>query len=89
MMNSSRYDVCAERAVVLSSSVRRVLQGTIKAARQALSQVDAANVRGVGVSGQQHGMVVLDSQDKVLRPAKVSACTAAGRHLDQQFSDSC
>jgi sugar (pentulose or hexulose) kinase len=28
-------------------------------------------VRGVGVSGQQHGMVVLDAQDKVLRPAKV------------------
>lgn len=33
--------------------------------------MDAARVRGVGVSGQQHGMVVLDAQDKVLRPAKV------------------
>jgi xylulokinase len=46
-------------------------QGTIQAARQALAQVDASAVRAVGVSGQQHGMVVLDAQDKVLRPAKV------------------
>lgn len=47
------------------------VEGTIKAAKQALSQVDASRVRGVGVSGQQHGMVVLDAQDKVLRPAKL------------------
>jgi xylulokinase len=47
-------------------------QGTVKAAKQALSQVDASRVRALGVSGQQHGMVVLDKQDKVLRPAKVS-----------------
>ncbi len=28
-------------------------------------------VRGIGVSGQQHGLVVLDQQDQVIRPAKL------------------
>ena len=28
-------------------------------------------VAGIGVSGQQHGLVVLDEQDKVIRPAKL------------------
>jgi len=28
-------------------------------------------VRGIGVSGQQHGLVVLDAHDKVVRPAKL------------------
>jgi xylulokinase len=50
---------------------RTLSQGTIAAAKQALAQVDAAAVRALGVSGQQHGMVVLDAQDNVLRPAKV------------------
>jgi xylulokinase len=56
----------------LTAFDRCVSQGTVKAAKQALSQVDASRVRALGVSGQQHGMVVLDKQDKVLRPAKVS-----------------
>jgi sugar (pentulose or hexulose) kinase len=59
--------------IVTNCQHLNILQGTIKAAKQALSQVDASRVRGVGVSGQQHGMVVLDVQDKVLRPAKVGA----------------
>ena len=28
-------------------------------------------IRGIGVSGQQHGLVVLDAQDQVVRPAKL------------------
>lgn len=46
-------------------------QGTITAAKQALSTVDRSGVAAVGVSGQQHGMVVLGSDDSVLRPAKL------------------
>ncbi len=30
-----------------------------------------ARVRGIGVSGQQHGLVCLDAQDRVIRPAKL------------------
>ncbi len=32
-------------------------------------QVDLAAVRGVGLSGQMHGAVLLDAADRVLRPA--------------------
>lgn len=35
------------------------------------SAVDASNIRAIGVSGQQHGMVVLDAQGEVIRPAKL------------------
>ncbi|HVE15290.1 MAG TPA: xylulokinase [Chthoniobacterales bacterium] len=30
-----------------------------------------SEVRGIGVSGQQHGLVVLDAKDEVVRPAKL------------------
>ena len=34
-------------------------------------KVDRARVRGIGVSGQQHGFVPLDAQGNVIRPAKL------------------
>ncbi|WP_263263389.1 xylulokinase [Pseudomonas sp. RIT-PI-S] len=33
--------------------------------------IDGQAIRGVGVSGQQHGLVLLDAQGQVLRPAKL------------------
>ena len=39
--------------------------------RQLLAGVDSGQLRGIGVSGQQHGLVVLDEQDEVVRPAKL------------------
>jgi xylulokinase len=35
------------------------------------AQVDRAQVRGIGVSGQQHGFVPLDAERRVIRPAKL------------------
>ena len=34
-----------------------------------LDGFDAAQVRGIGAGGQMHGLVVLDAEDKVIRPA--------------------
>jgi xylulokinase len=34
-------------------------------------KIDRAQVRGIGVSGQQHGFVPLDAEGKVIRPAKL------------------
>jgi len=41
--------------------------------RQALkeSKIDPKEIRGIGVSGQQHGFVPLDSEGNVIRPAKL------------------
>src|SRR6266404_287509 len=40
---------------------------------QVLAQIgaDRLRVQGIGVSGQQHGFVPLDAQDRVIRPAKL------------------
>ena len=35
------------------------------------AKIDRARVRGIGVSGQQHGFVPLDAAGKVIRPAKL------------------
>jgi len=49
------------------------LEAFIQATRQALhaAQVDGQAILGLGVSGQQHGLVLLDAQGQVLRPAKL------------------
>lgn len=39
--------------------------------RELLSRVDRGRIQGIGVSGQQHGLVVLDEEDQVIRPAKL------------------
>ncbi len=36
-----------------------------------LAKSDPERVRGIGVSGQQHGLVTLDENDEVVRPAKL------------------
>jgi len=41
------------------------------AVRQAVSQAPGVKVVALGVSGQQHGLVVLDENKKVIRPAKL------------------
>ncbi len=55
-----------------------------RAMRSALSRpgVTAANVRAIGVSGQQHGMVALDRNGSVLRPAKLWCDTSTAREAE-------
>jgi xylulokinase len=38
---------------------------------EVIPRVGGAEVRGIGVSGQQHGFVPLDAADRVIRPAKL------------------
>ena len=41
----------------------------LRGMKRLLSGFDAASVRGIGCGGQMHGLVVLDQNDRVLRPA--------------------
>jgi xylulokinase len=52
--------------------------------RAVLDQLGArrGEVRGLGVSGQQHGLVVLDSDDAVVRPAKLWCDTSTVSQCD-------
>ena len=40
-------------------------------------------IKGIGVSGQQHGLVALDSNDKVVRPAKLWCDTSTVAQCDE------
>lgn len=57
-------------------------------AREVLAGIDPATVLGVGISGQQHGCVVLDERGEVIRPAKLWCDTATAeeaRELSAQL----
>lgn len=43
----------------------------------------AKGVRGIGVSGQQHGFVPLDNRDEVIRPAKLWNDTSTAAECDE------
>src|SRR5437016_9750145 len=55
-----------------------------KSIRKALRQakVRAGEVRAIGVSGQQHGFVPLDSSGEVIRPAKIWSETSTSATCD-------
>jgi xylulokinase len=40
-----------------------------RASERALARLDVADVAGIGLSGQMHGLVALDADERVLRPA--------------------
>jgi len=46
-------------------------QATVQAVRQAIAQagVDGKQIAGIGLSGQMHGLVILDAAGRVLRPS--------------------
>ena len=46
------------------------------------SGVDRSAVKGIGVSGQQHGFVALDERDEVIRPAKLWCDTATSTECE-------
>jgi len=52
---------------------RQWLEAFATATRRALlaARVDGQSILGIGVSGQQHGLVLLDDRGQVLRPAKL------------------
>lgn len=51
------------------------------------SNVDRRDVRGIGVSGQQHGFVPLDERDEVIRPAKLWCDTSTAAECEQIIND--
>ncbi|MBS1808906.1 MAG: xylulokinase [Acidobacteria bacterium] len=58
------------------------VKSTISAAL-AKANIDRAAVKGIGVSGQQHGFVPLDANDQVIRPAKLWCDTATSAECEE------
>src|ERR1044071_9869938 len=61
---------------------------TAKAIRQALrgAKAVAADVKAIGVSGQQHGFVPLDEKGEVIRPAKLWCDTSTAAECEEIMS---
>ncbi|WP_322847100.1 xylulokinase [Pseudomonas sp. B33.4] len=61
------------------------LEAFTLATRSALlaANVDGQSILGIGVSGQQHGLVLLDDQGEVLRPAKLWCDTETSAENDR------
>lgn len=47
-----------------------------------VAQVDAGRVRGIGISGQQHGFVPLNAKGEVIRPAKLWCDTSTAKECE-------
>jgi xylulokinase len=61
-------------------------QGWVRALNRVIekvtSRIDRSRVRGIGVSGQQHGFVPLDASGEVIRPAKLWCDTSTVRESE-------
>lgn len=53
-----------------------------KALRKVCAEIDRARVRGIGISGQQHGFVPLDADGRVIRPAKLWCDTSTAAECE-------
>ena len=62
---------------------------TARAIRQALktAKASAAEVKAIGVSGQQHGFVPLDKNGEVIRPAKLWCDTSTATECDEIMAE--
>ncbi len=64
-------------------------EGWIEAVRETIKEVldrsgiDRNEVRGIGVSGQQHGFVALDQNDRVIRAAKLWCDTSTSLECEE------
>ena len=47
------------------------------------SKIDPASVKGIGLSGQMHGLVMLDANDEVLRPAIIWCDGRTGKECEE------
>ena len=45
------------------------IRASFEGIRELTKDVDRSLVRGIGIAGQMHGLVALDREDRVLRPA--------------------
>jgi len=67
-----------QRPETWADAMKRTVRGAVKDAG-----VDPGKVRGIGVSGQQHGFVPLDGGGAVIRPAKLWNDTSTTRECGE------
>jgi xylulokinase len=82
---SSEYNYDTPRPLWTEQHPGLWWQATVASVRQVLAQTGAnpAEVKGVGLTGQMHGLVLLDAAGEVLRPAILWNDQRTGAECDQ------
>lgn len=77
------YDVISERVGQKEQNPELWIAAMGKTVREVLarSQTSPDKIGGIGISGQQHGLVLLDEHDALLRPAKLWCDTEPEQEL--------
>lgn len=87
---SSPYDIIKTNVVGRAEQHPSTwIEGSVAALKEALEHVDRKAVRGMSISGQQHGMVPLDRERQVIRNAKLWCdveAAAEAEELSRAFS---
>lgn len=70
---ASHEDMCMERPLWAEQRPENWWDAAAEAIRGVLAQtgVTGGQIKGIGLSGQMHGLVMLDSADRVIRPALI------------------
>ncbi|KAJ8613821.1 hypothetical protein CTAYLR_004905 [Chrysophaeum taylorii] len=85
-VGSESYGLIQERRGQAEQEPRVWEAAMVSACRGALEAASARSVRGIGVSGQQHGLVALDEAYEVLRPAKLWCDTESSGEAEELAS---
>ena len=82
---ASEYDYETPRPLWSEQDPSLWWEGTIKSVRAVLEQtgVNPAEIAGIGLTGQMHGLVLLDSAGEVLRPALLWNDQRTGKQCDE------
>lgn len=85
-IGAAKYSVLMHRAGCQEQKVQWWIDALINAVREALvsAKINAKDIKAIGVSGQQHGLVALDHQDQVIRDVKLW-CDTEGTHALEKF----
>ena len=66
---TKEYPICFPRTGWSEQSPTDWLKGTLEGIGELISDTDARLIKGISFGGQMHGLVVLDENDEVIRPA--------------------
>lgn len=82
------YDVQTPAPGYAEQDIDLLWQATARVIRQAIVQagINPANIKGIGLSGQMHGLVLLDKQKKPVRPAIIWADQRSQKQIESIYA---
>lgn len=80
---SKAYGLISSRPGQAEQHPRTWIDACILATHRALDGLDSTQIKGISVSGQQHGLIVLDNEMEIIRPAKLWCDVESSREAEE------